>query len=450
MTPAQENARLYHLDATRAFALVLGIVFHASLSFVPVFMGWAVQDVSTSPLVTIFTTVSHSFRMETFFLLAGFFSHMMLERKGTISFLRTRVLRIVVPFVIGWFLLRPLLVSGWLMGNASLRGDVPVWSSLLGGWHSLAALPAGVFTGSHLWFLYYLALITSVVLVIRGILNMTGSWQARLIHGADGALAWLAKSPFALLILALPTAATLWCMSSWGMDTPDKSLLPHVPALAIYGGFFAFGWLLERQRGLLDEFSRLTLWRVVQAGIGITAILLLGGIERDPAHTYYVTAHVAFAAGYAMTMWSLVFLTIGLFHKLCPQPNALVRYVADSSYWMYLIHLPLVIWLQVAFAELPFNWLLKLATISAIAVVIALVTYDLFARSTFIGWLLNGRRSERVIVPRAREFARRLLLNILPDATLLRCGARKAAHEIAIPAHDEIHAPVLTAREREN
>ena len=138
--PAQEAGnRLDYLDATRAFALLLGIVFHACLSFLPVFMGWAVQDVSTSPVVGMFMVVSHAFRMETFFLLAGFFGHLTFHRKGAGDFVRSRVIRIVVPFVVGWFILRPLLISGWIMGNASLRGDVNVWAGLLGGIQSLDA-----------------------------------------------------------------------------------------------------------------------------------------------------------------------------------------------------------------------------------------------------------------------------------------------------------------------
>src|SRR5436190_22965342 len=97
---SRESSRLDYLDATRAFALILGIVFHACLSFMPVFIGWAVQDVSTSPLVTMFMTVSHSFRMETFFLMAGFFSHLTFHRKGAGEFLLSRLLRIVLPFVV--------------------------------------------------------------------------------------------------------------------------------------------------------------------------------------------------------------------------------------------------------------------------------------------------------------------------------------------------------------
>lgn len=392
-----DNSRLDYLDATRAFALVLGIVFHASLSFMPVFMGWAVQDISTSPLVTMFMTVSHSFRMEAFFLLAGFFSHLTFHRKGAGEFVRSRVLRVVVPFVVGWFILRPLVVSGWVMGSASLRGDVDIWAGLLGGFQSLSALPAGIFAGSHLWFLYYLVLITTLVLAARGLLTATGSWKEAIVQRADALVARLANSPVSLLILAVPTATALWFMRFWSMDTPDQSLLPHIPALVIYGGFFVLGWMLSRQRELISQFAQITPQRWILSGIGIAAILLLGEIERDPGHPHYIAAHVAYAVSYALTMWSLVFLTIGVFKKLCQRPNAFVRYVAESSYWMYLIHLPIVVWLQVAVAEMPLHWSLKLAFISTITIALSLLTYDLFVRSTFIGRVLNGRRRDRVM-----------------------------------------------------
>jgi glucan biosynthesis protein C len=394
-----DNSRLDYLDATRAFALVLGIVFHACLSFVPIFMGWAVQDVSTSPLVVMFMTVSHSFRMETFFLLAGFFSHLTFHRKSLAEFLGSRVLRLVVPFVVGWFILRPLVVSGWIMGSASLRGHVEVWAGLRGGFQSLSSLPAGLFVGSHLWFLYYLAVITTIVLVLRALLAATGSRQSAVLHRADAFVAWLANCGGSLIFLAIPTAAALWFMRSWGMDTPDRSLLPYFPALAVYGGFFLLGWMLSRNRKLISRFARVTPQRCLIAAIGIAAILLLGDIERDPAHPRYVIAHVTYALGYALTMWSLMFLTIGVFQKLCSRPNAFVRYVADSSYWMYLLHLPVVIWLQVAIAELPLHWSFKLAFIATLTIALSLLSYDLFVRSTFMGSVLNGRRRDRVIAP---------------------------------------------------
>lgn len=392
-----KDDRLDYLDATRAFALVLGVVFHSSLSFVPLFMGWAVQDVSTSPIVTQFIAVSHSFRMELFFVLAGLFSHMSFHRYGFRDFIRSRVFRIALPFVCGWFILRPLVVSGWIMGSASLRGAVDIQAGLVGGLQSLAHLPGGIFTGSHLWFLYYLGLITVGLVTIREALIRIPTLHAAFIQTAHAGLAGLARSPFARLILAAPTAATLWFMSGWSMDTPDKSLRPHVPALLIYGGCFLLGWLLNHQRALITPFVRLSISRWIEAGVGISVVLLLGEIERDPAHPYYVTAHVGYSLGYALTMWSLVFLTIGVFKHGCQTPNPVIRYLADSSYWMYLMHLPVVVWLQVAVADIPMHWTLKLPFVSAVTIAIALLTYDLFVRSTCIGSLLNGRRRERAI-----------------------------------------------------
>lgn len=403
-TPASpqgaDNSRLDYLDATRAFALVLGIVFHSCLSFVPVFIGWAVQDVSTSPLVAMFMTVSHSFRMEAFFLIAGFLSHVTFHRKGAGEFVRSRLVRIVVPFVVGWFILRPLVVSGWIMGSASLRGRVDVIASLLGGFQTLSTFPKGLLAGSHLWFLYYLAMITALALAARGLIKATGSWHAGPLRHADAMVAWLAKSTvLSLVTLAIPTAVALWFMRLWGMDTPDQSLAPQLPPLIVYGSFFGLGWMLSRQRETISQITRLTLPRWIVASLGITTILLLGDIQNDPGHPHYLAAHVAYAFGYALTMWSLTFLTIGIFRRLSAGPNAFIRYIADSSYWMYLVHLPVVVWLQVAVAELPLHWSLKLALISTTTIGLSLLTYDLFVRSTFLGRVLNGRQRDRVVLP---------------------------------------------------
>jgi hypothetical protein len=196
------------------------------------------------------------------------------------------MVRIVVPFIVGWFLLLPLLVSGWIMGSASMRGTVDMWAGLQGGVYSLSALPTGMFTGTHLWFLYYLALITALTLVARELLAATGDWKSALLRRGDTVVAWLANHTVGLAILAIPTAGALWFMNAWGMDTPDRSLTPHLPVFGIYSGFFMFGWMLSRQRELISRFARLTPLRWILAGVGIAALLLLGGIEGDPAHRY--------------------------------------------------------------------------------------------------------------------------------------------------------------------
>lgn len=400
-TAPAASTRLDHLDAARAFALVLGVVFHASLSFSPGYMGWAVQDISTGAAVLPFMHVSHAFRMELFFLLAGFFSHGLLQRQGLGPFVRSRAVRLGVPFIAGWFLLRPLLVSGWIMGAASMRGDYDFRAAIGAGFAGLKALPADLLTGTHLWFLYYLLLITGLMLGARlatqGVDRVFagGRFLPRLLVWLDTGATRLAASPWVLPMLIVPTAGALWGMQSWGMDTPDRSLCPHGPVLAVYGGCFAAGWLCGRLPACLSALERLTAPRVLAALASAILTFRLSAIQGDPAHPHFTAARVAYSLGYATMMWTLVALTPGLFRKLCSRPRPMVRYLADSSYWMYLVHLPVVVWLQVAVAEVPVHWTLKLAFVSFTTITLSLLTYDLFVRSTWLGQLLNGRRRER-------------------------------------------------------
>ena len=392
-----EGARLDYLDAVRAFALVLGIVFHASMSFLPFFAAWAIQDVSTSPVVSVFFTLSHSFRMEVFFLIAGVLGHIAFHRKGAGAYLRSRLLRLGIPFVAGWFLLRPLLVSGWIMGSASLQGHYSFLEGIRSGFMGLRSLPAGIFTGTHLWFLYYLCMITGITLSLRGVAGLSGALHEAIARRADGMVKWLAASPVSIPVLAAPTAAALWFMRNWGMDTPDQELRPRLPVLAVYGGFFALGWLLGRQRRLIPQLARLAPQNWLFAATGIGAIQYLGRFELDFVHPHHTAAHAAYALGYALTTWSLVLLTIGIFRTICSRPRAWVRYVADSSYWLYLVHLPIVVWIQVAIADAPLRWSLKLGIVCTCTFLLSLLTYDLFVRSTFVGWILNGTRRDRLL-----------------------------------------------------
>lgn len=399
MTTTPRDNRLDYLDAVRAFALILGIVFHASLSFLPVYIGWAVMDLSTSAVVSIFTLVSHSFRMALFFLVAGFFSHMTFHSKGAHAFLKSRLVRIAIPFLVGWFILRPLLVSAWIMGGESMQGDADILMSFVSGFASLGKIPAGLFVGSHLWFLYYLFLVTSTVLVLRYLVCLSTPLQRGLSRLADVTTAWISSSRIAILAVSIPTASCLWFMSHWGLDTPDKSLVPQLSVLLIYAGFFLFGWLLHRAKGLIERFADLTWGKAALCIVATVSAIALAGFETNPGHEHYYVFKVAFAGSYALMMWSLIAITLGLFRQFLNRPSAMVRYVADSSYWLYLIHLPIVLWLQIAVAELPFHWSVKLPAVSVITIVISIVLYDLFVRSTFIGATLNGRRKPRVLFP---------------------------------------------------
>lgn len=396
MNSLEKNGRLDYLDAARAFALILGIIFHASISFLPIFIGWAVMDISTSSIVSIFMMISHSFRLALFFLIAGFFSHMKFHGEGVYTFLKSRGVRIAIPFIIAWFLLRPMLVSAWIMGAESMRGETNILNALKTGFATLGELPKNLFVGTHLWFLYYLLLISLSLVLLRYVISLHMPLQQKLTQIADKITHWLCNSRFAIVALAIPTVCCLWFMNYWAVDTPDKTLVPQVPVLLVYGGFFLFGWLLHRHATLIEHFTRPSWDKFALALIAVICARLLVDFEMQLAHPHYALLKAGFVISYAIMMWSLVALTIGLFRHFFDRPNKTVRYVADSSYWLYLIHLPIVVWLQIAFAEFTLHWSLKLLSISVLTIFISIVLYDLFVRSTVIGAVLNGKRKPRL------------------------------------------------------
>jgi hypothetical protein len=97
----------------------------------------------------------------------------------------------------------------------------------------------------------------------------------------------------------------------------------------------------------------------------------------------------------SLTMSLAVLGWLGLFVRFFSRLSPSTRYLADSSYWVYLAHLPLVVALQVWLSAWQASWPIKVLAINAVAFVVLLTTYHLFVRFTWIGAWLNGRRVQR-------------------------------------------------------
>ena len=390
--------RNHALDALRASALLLGVLFHAALAYLPgPGFGWAVQDRSTHPLFGALVLIVHSFRLGVFFLLAGYFGHLMHRRLGSGGFVRNRLARILAPFAAGWLLVYPLLAFAWIWGAMQGTPELAPKAMALGyatAFKQLAGL-AGIggwqagFPLSQLWFLYYLLLVYGLVLGARSLALRTGLGGDRGTARADALTRLLLGGPWGRLGLATATAVLLAGMAHGGIDTPDKTFVPHVPALLLYGFVFALGWLLFRQTELLEGFRRRwgeSLWLALLASV---PVLVLSGYQERGPHS---AGRLVYQFAYAFMMWSWILACLGFFLRFCTRASAAWRYLADSSYWVYIIHLPVVVTLQVALSRSSLPVGAKFAITVAGATFVSLGSYHLLVRSTPIGLLLNGRR----------------------------------------------------------
>lgn len=89
--------------------MLLGIVLHASLSFFPSF--WIVTDRRQEPGFGIIFSAIHGFRMPLFFVMSGFFSAMLLQRRGWKSLVKQRFHRVFLPLLLGMVTIVPLTIG---------------------------------------------------------------------------------------------------------------------------------------------------------------------------------------------------------------------------------------------------------------------------------------------------------------------------------------------------
>jgi glucans biosynthesis protein C len=381
--------RLHALDAVRAFALMTGIVLHGTMSFLPdiISAGFPIADRSPSRTLEVAFYAIHIFRMSAFFLIAGFFAHMMFHRKGMKAFVRDRLRRIGVPLVFGWLTLIPvtfaiLFAAVYINHGYSFPSAPP--SEQQGGFPLL-----------HLWFLYYLLMFYAVALFFREAIVRTIDRSGALRGFADKAMRVLVNGYVAPIAFAVPTVAALYAFPEWqwpGVPTPDMGLAPKLPTFVAYGSAFVFGWLLHRQTGLLATFQRRWLLHLVIAIVASTAAWHIVGAPMKLTDTVAEPVKLAYAAVYTLAIWTSMFALIGAALKFFSGASATVRYLADSSYWMYLIHLPLVFGLQTAIMKWNLHWSVKFPLLMVATFTLLLVSYHFLVRNTLIGKLLNGRR----------------------------------------------------------
>jgi hypothetical protein len=95
--------------------MLLGIFLHASLAYVPG-IPWPVQDTQPAPWLGLLFLAILGFRMPLFFLVRGFFTAMLWQRRGPWAMLAQRYKRVFVPLLVGFCTLLPFF--DWVSKHA--------------------------------------------------------------------------------------------------------------------------------------------------------------------------------------------------------------------------------------------------------------------------------------------------------------------------------------------
>ncbi len=386
-----DERRYFGLDALRGGMMMLGIVLHAAWLYLaappPAIPNFA--DRNNSFVFDLVFAFIHSFRMPTFFVVAGFFTSLLVDKRGVKGTYKDRARRVLAPLVASIFTILPLTVLLMLDFYVSARFGshdfLPDRTSLGLLREEIVAqgLPVDQPAIGHLWFLYYLCFFYLLIPVCR---VLADGCRRR-----ERGLRRLLFSPACLPLLAFYTAATLWPYHGGQVHEGFIYFKPHLPSLVYYGSFFVAGYLLHHNRYLLQVLAlRVPAWGLL-AGFLFPLAVYASSLDNG-AHGASAALHLGAVLANGLCTWTLVCLSIGGAQRFFDRESPWIQYVSQSSYWVYLAHLPLVFlagWWLVQF-DLPAA--LKFLLVCAFTSAVAFLTFHYWVQKTWLSEFLHGRR----------------------------------------------------------
>ena len=169
----------------------------------------------------------------------------------------------------------------------------------------------------------------------------------------------------------------------WDTWVPTRvGFIPDIKVLLFYMIFYLLGWVLFKSRHLLDLMMKGD-WFFLILGVSVFTLRFIFRSSIDD---------VIYGALNAIIIWFFIFGIMGLFIRYASGHSLRLRYISDSSYWVYLIHLPLTAFIPALIVDWPLPAFVKFIIVMAFTTFVCFLTYHYLVRATFIGKFLNGRK----------------------------------------------------------
>lgn len=331
------TGRLYYLDWLRVL-LIFGVFLYHALHPFDSTVDWHIKNAEQSLVVMVLLILVLPWGLPLFFLVAGAGSTFSLRARSNAEFVKERVQRLAVPFVVGALLLTPLQKYLEALHKQTFEGSFLAYLPEL--WDDIA--PSMWFSpltltemGLHLWFLAFLFLFSVLAVPVFTWLG-TG-------RGASfvDSLARVAQARGGLLWFVLPL--TLLRVAIHPFFPEEHSWLDF----AVFFVFFLVGLVLYSDQRFLPAIHR-DRWLLLAGGLlGMAIGGAMGAVAGDELFewtaqfTWPWSVLVMFS--FALTAWCLALFVLDLSRTRLDFPSRIVAYGNDIIMPFYLLHQPVII-----------------------------------------------------------------------------------------------------------
>jgi peptidoglycan/LPS O-acetylase OafA/YrhL len=359
--------------------MLLGVVLHSAITYGTFNYGeaWSLKDVNSTNLTyDLIVWFIHVFRMPIFFAITGFFGALLFYERSPQKMIKNRLQRVVSPFILFLFVLWPFIVFAWVFTGAVISGDEAALSTTFEVMiNPLVYIPQNTF---HLWFLNYLIYFVAFSWVFAILMKKLVNLSRIVKNVFEFFFRYIIITP---LIFASFTFLLFYLLDVEDIDN-NIFFIPDWKSWLLYLQFYIWGWLLFKSKELL---SKLNSFDHLFLTVAIGAFVL-------NAIFYDSTSHIQHMVINALMKWMFLFGIMGMFIRFFSSSNSKMRYLSDSSYWIYLIHLPLTAFIPGLMINLNMPTHIKFFIVLITTSIFCLLTYHYLVRSTFIGKFLNGKK----------------------------------------------------------
>lgn len=393
------NKRIAAFDNLRALLVLVGFpihtVFFLALNFRVVNTS---SQISVEHLTLLLSTPERIFflgiyyfcvfMMPTFFLLAGFFGHLSYQHRGELTFITHRLYKIALPFLWCVFWSLPL----YFVFFALCRMFPDVVSMRIRDFITNQYIANGSWLGiiNHLretWFLYDLLWFYALTVAMMRLKNHS-HYAALFFMKIDACLSRLFASRWLYVGVALLGSLLLSQEENIGWRSSIFTLVPSFGFLAYYGVWYGLGWWLWRHQNKFGVFFK-------RNGLKVLLSIVLYGVF--VAWYFSHLAHDGFFnrnVGVFIYELSAAFVTLALFggawHSV-RKSNKILRYISQASYWLYLVQIPIIMPCVFFNNGQHDSFVIAAIKISVISTLIALLSYQLLVRHTWLSNIFGGK-----------------------------------------------------------
>lgn len=355
------QSRLFYVDNLRIFLISLVVLHHLAITYgAP--GSWYYNEVEADLISSIpfsmFVATNQAFFMGMFFLISAFFMWPSLKRKGTLVFVKDRLLRLGIPLAGFYLLMSPLSV--YLLVRFVDGMDISFWSFI----------SAGRGRGfGPMWFVEALLLFSLIYVALFAMKKKRKQEieKIRPFPSIHRIILFALSISFGTFIIRiwLPVG---WAMGFTGFQFPH--FLQYISLFIIGIVSYKNNWLnsIDYKKGL-----RWFVFVQVMIFVVFPVLFYFGGATEGVLDRFIGGLHwqsLAYSVWEQLVGFSMIIALLGIFRERLNKQGRLAMGMSSSAYAVYIFHTPILLMIGVVFMSWDIYPLLKFIVLAPVSLIV--------------------------------------------------------------------------------